>query len=124
MTYTESVLGAVTMLSLVGLLGLMSCSRVLPATLEEKLASSSATAGDHLAAAMLYQNKERELEAEARKFETALATTNFSADSKGFHRAALRAAAQEKRHEAKEMQKLYAAHLRQGRALHGKVHPQ
>jgi hypothetical protein len=95
---------------------------VLPATLQEKLATTG-NAEDHLAAAMLYQNKARELEAEALKYETAASKTGRS-DSKGFHHAALLNAAQQKRAEAKEMQELYVTHFNQAQSLHGKAQPQ
>jgi hypothetical protein len=94
----------------------------MAASLEEKLAAAG-TAEDHLAAARLYQNEARELDAEAAKFETAVSKIGRYDDTKGFKRAALTAAAQEKRVDAKEMQELYAAHLRQANALHGKVQP-
>ena len=119
----KSILGALAMLLLLGLLGLTGCSAVLPASLEAKLASN-ATANDHLAAAMLYQNKARELEAEASQFETAVSKVGSYMDTKGFHRAALRGAAQEKRYRAKQMQELYVLHYGQAQALYGKAQPQ
>jgi hypothetical protein len=111
------------MLPLLGLLGLAGCSAVLPATLEAKLVSND-TVEDHLAAAMLYQSKARELEAEAIQFETAVSNVGSYADTKGFHRAALRGAAQEKRYGATQMQQLYVQHLSQARALYGKTQPE
>jgi hypothetical protein len=88
--------------------------------LETQLASNP-TADDHLAAARLYQNKARELEAEAVQFETAFSKIGSYMDTKGFHRAAIRGAAQEKRYGAKQMQQLYVQHLGQALALYGKV---
>jgi hypothetical protein len=96
---------------------------MLPATLQEKLAVTG-NAEDHLAAAMLYENKARELEAEATQFETAVAKVGRYADTKGFHRAALWGAAQEKRYDATQMQQLYVQHLGQARALYGKTQPE
>ena len=110
------------MLPLVGVLGLTGTNGAMAASLEEKLAAAG-TAEDHLAAARLYQNEARELDAEAAKFETAVSKIGRCDDTKGFKRAALTAAAQEKRVDAKEMQELYAAHLRQANALHGKLQP-
>jgi hypothetical protein len=78
--------------------------------LEERLASSG-SADDHLAAAMIYQNKAQELEAEAVEFETAASKIGHYEDSKGFRRGALMTAAQEKRHRAKQLQELYTSHL-------------
>jgi hypothetical protein len=71
---------------------------------------------------MWYQNKARELEAEAVKFETAASNTRPN-DSKGFQHAALLNAAQQKRADAKEMQERYATHFRQSQSLHGKALP-
>ena len=116
------IIGALAMLPLVGVLGLTGTNGAMAASLEEKLAAAG-TAEDHLAAARLYQNEARELDAEAAKFETAVSKIGRYDDTKGFKRAALTAAAQEKRVDAKEMQELYAAHLRQANALHGKVQP-
>jgi hypothetical protein len=123
MRFNTPIFGVLAMLSLLGLFGLTGCSTVLPATLETKLASN-ATAEDHLAAAMLYQNKARELEAEAIQFETAVSKVGSYGDTKGFHRAALRGATQEKRYGATQMQQLYVQHLGQARALYGKTQPE
>ena len=122
MKFTESMASILAILPLVGLLNLTGCSGVLPATLEEKLASGG-TADDHFAAAMLYQNKARELEAEAVEFEVAVSKFGASRDSRGFHHDALRMAAQKKRYDAQQMQALYAAHLAQAQtpALHEKI---
>jgi hypothetical protein len=116
------IIGALAILPLVGVLGLTGTNGAMAASLEEKLAAAG-TAEDHLAAARLYQNEARELDAEAAKFETAVSKIGRYDDTKGFKRAALTAAAQEKRVDAKEMQELYAAHLRQANALHGKLQP-
>jgi hypothetical protein len=123
MRFNKSIFGVLAMLPLLGLLGLTGCSAVLPATLEAKL-ESNASADDHLAAAMLYQNKARELEAEASQFETSVSKVGSYMDTKGFHRAALRAAAQEKRYGAKQMQELYVLHYGQAQALYGKTQPE
>ena len=116
------IIGALAMLPLVGLLGLTGYNGAMAAPLEEKGAATG-TAEDHLAAARLYQNEARELDAEAAKFETAVSKIGRYEDTKGFKRAALTAAAQEKRVDAKEMQELYATHMRQANALYGKVQP-
>lgn len=125
MKFKKSIVGVLAMLPLVAGLTLTGCSGVLPTTLEEKLMSTP-TADDHLAAARLYQNKARELEAEAEEYERAVSKLASSGDSKGFHHGALRMSAQEKRHEAKQMQELYASHAAQAQAqaLHGKAQPQ
>jgi hypothetical protein len=118
----KSLFGALAVLPLMGLLSFSGCSEVLPATLQEKLATTG-NEEDHLAAAMLYQNKARELEAEAVKYETAASKTGPN-DSKGFQHAALLNAAQQKRADAKEMQELYVTHFKEAQSLHGKAQPQ
>jgi hypothetical protein len=120
MMYNKPIFGALATLALLGLLGLAGCNRVLPATLEEKLAATG-TADDHLAAAMLYLNKVRELEAEAIEYETAVSKHGRSGSSKDFHYAALTMAAQQKRSDANQMRALYATHLAQAQTLHGKI---
>ena len=124
MRVKKTIFGALAMLPLVGLLSLTgNTNGAMAASLEEKLAATG-TAEDHLAAARLYQNEARELDAEAAQFETAVSKIGRYEDTKGFRRAALTAAAQEKRVDAKEMQELYAAHMRQANALHGKLQSQ
>ena len=121
MRSNKSLLGALTVLPLLGLLSFTGCSGVMPVTLQEKLAATG-NEEDHLTAAMLYQNKARELEAEAVKYETAASKTGPN-DSKGFQHAALLNAAQQKRVDAKEMQELYVTHFKQAQSLHGKAQP-
>ena len=116
----KSILDVLARLPLIRLLNLKGYGRVLPATLEERLASTG-NVDDHLDAAELYQNKAQELEAEAVEFETAVLKIGPYEDPKGFRRGALMTAVQEKRHRAKEMQELYAAHLGKAQALHGTV---
>jgi uncharacterized iron-regulated membrane protein len=123
MGFKKFRLVGLAMVPLVGLLSLTGTSGVLAAPLENTL-ESTGTAEDHLAAARRYQNEAQESAAEAAKFETAVSKIGRYEDTKGFRRAALTAAAQEKRYEAKEAQELYAAHLRQANALHGKLQPQ
>jgi hypothetical protein len=112
----KSLFDVLARLPLVRLLNLKGGSGVLPSTLEERLASSG-SADDHLAAAMVYQDKARELEAEAVEFETAVSKIGPYEDTKGFRKGALVTAAQEKRHRAKQMQELSAAHLEKGHSL-------
>src|SRR4051812_16923855 len=118
MRSNKSLLGALTVLLPLSFSG---CGEVLPATLQEKLATTG-NEESHLSAAMLYQNKARELEAEAIKYETAASKTGPN-DSKGFQHAALLNAAQQKRADAKEMQELYVTHFKEAQSLHGKAQP-
>lgn len=122
MRSNKSLLGALALLPLVGLLSFTGCSGVLPANLQEKL-ETTGNEEDHLAAAKLYQDKARELEAEAVKYETAASKTGAN-DSKGFQHAALLNAAQQKRADAKEMQEQYVTHVKQAQSLHGKAQSQ
>ena len=118
MRSNKSILGVLARLPLIRLFNLKEYSRVLPATLEERLASTG-NADDHLAAAKVYQGKAQELEAEAVEFETAVSKIGPYEDTKGFRRGALTTAVQEKRYRAKQMQALYAAHLGKAHALRG-----
>ncbi len=120
MRSNKSILGVLARLPLIRLFNLKWYSRVLPATLEERLASNG-NADDHLAAAKVYQNKAQELEAEAVEFETAVSKIRPYEDTKGFRRGALMTAVQEKRHRAKQMQERYAAHLGKAQELGGTV---
>jgi hypothetical protein len=122
MKFHQSIIVGLTMLSLVGLLNLMGGSEVLSATLEEKLASTP-TADEHLTAARWFQDKAQAFTAEAVEFETAVSKIGRYDDTKGFRRAALTMGAQENRHDAQEMQELYATHLAQAQTLHGKISP-
>jgi len=108
------------MLPLVGALSLTGISAVMAAPAEEV----TGTANEHLAAAMLYQTKAQALEAEAADFKAVASKIGHYEDTKGFRRGALTMAAQQKQSEAKEMQQLYATHMRQANSLHGKVQPQ
>ncbi len=118
MRSNKSILSVLARLPLIRLLNLKGYSRVLPATLKERLASTG-NADDHIEAAMLYQAKAQELEAEAVEFETAVSKIGSYEDTKGFRRGALMTAVQTKRHRAKQMQELHLAHLEKARALHG-----
>ena len=122
MRSNTSLLGALAIFPLVGLLSFTGCSSGLPATLQEKLAATG-TAEDYHEAAMWYQNKARELEAEAVKYETAASKTRPN-DPKGFQHAALLNAGQQKRADAKEMQELYVTHFKKAQSLHGEAQPQ
>ena len=123
MRFKKSIVGGLAMLPLVGLLSLTENTGVLAAPAEETLAATG-TADEHLAEARLYQNKAQALEAEAAELKAAASKIGRYEDTKGFRRGALTMAAQEKQSEAKEMQELYATHMRQANAIIGKVQPQ
>ena len=120
MRFKKSIIGGLAMLPLVGLLSLTGNSGVMAAPVEEV----TGTADEHLATARLYQNKAQALEAEAAEFKAVASKIGHYEDTKGFRRGALTMAAQQKQSDAKEMQELYATHMRQANALLGKVQPQ
>ncbi|WP_455371862.1 hypothetical protein [Petrachloros mirabilis] len=106
-----------------GLVGLTGCGGVLPAHLEGKLASNG-SADDHMAAAMLYQNKATQLEAKADRYEILASKIGVHEDPKGFRRGALVMAAQENRTASKEMHELYASHFEKAQTMYGKKSPE
>jgi len=118
MRFKKSIVGGLAMLPLVGLLSLTGNSGVMAEPLKdaEELAATG-TAEGHLAAARVYQTEVQELDAKAAEIETAASKVRPYMDK-------LRTAAEANRAETKEMQELYAAHLREANVLHGKVHPQ
>jgi hypothetical protein len=107
--------------------GYIGCSlagdQVLPAHLESRI-SSHATADDHLAAALLYQQEAQVAKTEADKYEQAAASIKPIEDPKGFRRSALMTAAQEQRGRAHEMQQLYATHEAKAQTMLGQQQPQ
>jgi hypothetical protein len=110
-------------------LGNIGCSlagnQVLPAQLESRISSStSATADDHLAAALLYQQQANQAKTEAGRYEQAATSIKEIEDPKGFRRSALMTAAQEHRRTAGEMQELYAAHEAKAQTMMGKQQAQ
>jgi len=103
--------------------GYIGCSlagdQVLPADLESRI-SSHATADDHLAAALLYQQQAQLAKTEADQYEQTAASIKPIEDPKGFRRSALMTAAKERRRTADEMQQLYAAHEAKAQTILGK----
>jgi hypothetical protein len=85
----KSIFRALTLLPLMGILSLTGYSGVLAATSD---------AND------VYKNKAQEMKAEAIQFEMAASKIKPYEDTKGFRRAALRMAAQEKQYDAKQME--------------------
>ena len=109
-------------------LGLASCStagdRVLPRTLEHRVSSATSTPDDHIAAAHMYALEAQRLEAQAAKYAKEAETITPLEDPKGFRRAALRTAAQERHSESSEMQQLYAVHESKAQTMLGRQQPQ
>jgi len=116
MTMHNSTQSALLALPLAALLGLLGCSGV--GAMEGMLTTNS-TPDDHMAAAMLYQSKAKQLEAEADRYEEAAAKIEAYQDPKGFRRGGLTTAAKEKRGAAEQMQELYATHYEKAQALYG-----
>ena len=115
MRFKKSIVGGLAMLPMVGLLSLTGNSRVMAEPMKdaEELAATG-TAEGHLAAARVYQTEVRELDSKAAEIETAASKVRPYMDQ-------LRAAAEANRAEMKEMQELYAAHVREANVLYGKV---
>ena len=114
---------ALLTLSVLAFLGLTGCSTVIPADLQGKLASNG-NADDHMAAAMLYQNKAGQLAGEAERYEAVASKVGLYEDPKGFRRSALTTAAQGTRNRAKQMETLYAAHFEKAQTMYGKKSPE
>jgi hypothetical protein len=115
------VLSAIFLLIPIGFVGCsFAGNQVLPEDLENRVSSSSGTADDHLAAALLYQQQAQSAKTEAEKYEHAAASIKQVEDPKGFRRSALLTAAQERRKAADEMQQLYATHEAKAQTMLGK----
>jgi hypothetical protein len=117
----NAIIGVAT----IAMLGVTGCSasghRVLPEQLESRVSDmEQATADDHMAAALLYQQRAQSLEKAANDYERKAASLNQHEDPKGFRRSALKTAAQTNYHAAAEMQQLYAEHLLQAETMMGK----
>ena len=123
MRFKKAIVGGLAVLPLVGLLTLTGNSGVMAAPSDKELAVNG-TAAEHLAAAKYYQTEAQEAAADAAGFREAVAKIGRYDDPKGFRRGAFTMAAQKKEADAKEMQELYATHMRQANMLHGKVQPQ
>jgi len=89
MRFKKSIFRALTLLPLMAVLSLTGYGGVLAAT---------DNAND------VSKNKAQEMKAEAIKYEMAASKITPYEDTKGFRRAALRMAAQEKRYDAKQME--------------------
>src|SRR5256885_14903466 len=89
MRFKKSIFRVLTLLPLMGILSLTGYGGVLAATSD---------AND------VYKNKAQEMKAEAIQFEMAASKIKPYEDTKGFRRAALRMAAQEKQYDAKQME--------------------
>jgi hypothetical protein len=87
---------------------------VLPGRLEGSRMDSARTA-------LLYEQKAELALAEAARYEQEAAAIQSIEDPKGFRREALTTAAKERRHEADEMQRMYASHQTQAQIMTGQL---
>ncbi|MDE3218906.1 MAG: hypothetical protein KGO23_05990 [Nitrospirota bacterium] len=105
------------------LAGLIGCSGVTATQLDGRL-PSNASADAHMAAAMLYQSKAQQLEAEADRYEATASKIGPYEDPKGFRRGGLTTAAQSKRGAAERMQELSAVHSEKAQTMYGMTKPE
>jgi hypothetical protein len=120
-----SAMQVITGLITVGWVILAGCAgnRVAPTHLEKRAVVNEATE-DHVAVALLYQQKADQLRSDATRLEHQAEGVTSYQDPKGFRRGALRTAAQTLRQEAVEMEQLYAAHAGMVQNVTGKQQPQ
>lgn len=122
MSSAMQVLGGV---ATVGWIILAGCAGngVIPTPLEKR-SIANGIAEDHIAAAMVYQQKANQLKSDADRLEQQAQGVSLYEDPKGFRRDALRTAAQTLRQEASEMEQLHAAHSDMVQSVIGKQQPQ
>lgn len=96
---------------------------VISTHLEKRLVTNG-IADDHIAAALLYQQKANQLESDAARLEQQGKSIGLHEDPKGFRRNAFRTTAQTRRQEASEMEQLYAAHFGKAQTVIGKQQQQ
>lgn len=96
---------------------------VTPTHMEQRFAVNG-TAEDHVAAALLYQQKAEQLRSDAARLEQQAEGVTSHQDPKGFRRGALRTAAQTLRQEAVEMEQLHTSHTEMVQSVAGKQQPQ
>lgn len=96
---------------------------VISTHLEKRLVTNG-IADDHIAAALLYQQKANQLESDAARLEQQGKSIGLHEDPKGFRRDAFRTTAQTRRQEASEMEQLYAAHFGKAQTVIGKQQQQ
>lgn len=82
LNWKTALLRAIPLLVILGLTG---CSTVLPVDLQSKLASNG-SADDHMAAAVLYQDRINQLGADADRYQAVASRISLHEDPKGFRR--------------------------------------
>ncbi|MBA5869192.1 MAG: hypothetical protein GDA68_04165 [Nitrospira sp. CR2.1] len=118
-----------TMIAVAGLaLATTGCSAVaqkgMPEDVADRIARENGTADDHIAAAMLYLQKAKQVQTRADEYQAVASTITPLEDPKGIRRSGLMTAAQTRRNDAAELQQLYAAHYEKAQTLLGKQQPQ
>lgn len=121
----SSAMQVLKVVATVGWVMLAGCAGhgVIPTHLEKRSVANG-IAEDHVAAALLYQQKSNQLKSDAARLEQQAEGVTLHEDPKGFRRDALRTAAQTLRQEALEMEQLYAAHSDMVQRVTGKQQPQ
>lgn len=122
-------LALATMIAVAGLaLATTGCSafaqKDMPVDVAERIAREKGTADDHMAAAMLYLQKAKQVQTQAEQYQAVASTIKPLEDPKGIRRSGLITAAQTRRNDAAELQQLYAAHYDKAQTLLGKQQPQ
>lgn len=122
-------LALATMIAVAGLaLATTGCSafaqKDMPVDVAERIAREKGTADDHVAAAMLYLQKAKQVQTQAEQYQAVASTIKPLEDPKGIRRSGLITAAQTRRNDAAELQQLYAAHYDKAQTLLGKQQPQ
>jgi len=97
--------------------------RVVPQR-QDRVASTTSTAEDNRATALLYQQGAKRARSEADRYLQTAASVRPIEDPKGFRRSALMTAAQEQQADARKLQQLYAGHQTSGETTLGKQEPQ
>jgi len=96
----------------------------MPVDVADRIAREKGTADDHMAAAMLYLQKAKQVQTQAEQYQAVASTIKPLEDPKGIRRSGLITAAQTRRNDAAELQQLYAAHYDKAQTLLGKQQPQ
>jgi hypothetical protein len=97
--------------------------RVVPQR-QGRVALTTSTAEDNLAAVLLYQQGATRARTEANRYRQTAASVRPIEDPKGFRRNALMTAAQEQQANARELQQLYVEHQASAETTLGKQQPQ
>jgi hypothetical protein len=97
---------------------------MLAGQLGSRLASTTGTADDHRAAALLYQEEAKRAQADVNQYTQTAASIRSIEDPKGFRRSALMTAAQEHQKYAREMQQFFAEHQTKAKTMLSKQQPQ